>query len=345
MIIIRLESGLGNQMLDYLEYLAVKKYHSEQEIYIDTTIYDVSQKMDLPISMWNGFELEKIFGVSIKTLKDLLGKKYEGLIDRFTEDSLWTKEWIYAPIICDYLDECGYKIENLCYFGTNGIYRKKHTKSYYINFLREKNRFTNAIYRFLIKMFYRVKSSGELFYLKKHDNFYCGHTLNFMKRGYGIELIESDINNAFNWDKVKINIENKEIAQKFLSENSVAIHARRGDFLSTNGYCYKYGYFKRAVKFIKKHVSDPSFIFFTDEKSVNWIHENLKIFNLSDKDKIEFVDWNRGEDSYQDIYLMSKCKHNIITQSSFGWWGTWFNNNPNKITIAPDPRINVTNWF
>lgn len=58
-----------------------------------------------------------------------------------------------------------------------------------------------------------------------------------------------------------------------------------------------------------------------------------------------FVDWNGGEDSYRDMQLMSYCKHNVITFSSFGWWGSWLNENPEKITISPSVWINTTNHF
>jgi hypothetical protein len=75
--------------------------------------------------------------------------------------------------------------------------------------------------------------------------------------------------------------------------------------------------------------------------------QNLKFFVFSDdKDfatqlinKINYpaklIDSNNGMDSYKDMYLMSQCKHNIIANSSFSWWGAWLNNNPNKIVIAP----------
>ena len=57
--------------------------------------------------------------------------------------------------------------------------------------------------------------------------------------------------------------------------------------LFVNGYCYKYGFFKRAVHYIKQHTDNPVFYFFTDEKSVEWCKENEKIFGLDhNKDDI-----------------------------------------------------------
>ena len=60
------------------------------------------------------------------------------------------------------------------------------------------------------------------------------------------------------------------------------------------------------------------------------------------KDKVLFVDWNTGEESFRDMQLMSHCKHGIITNSTFGWWGAYFIQNPEKITISPLAEINTT---
>ena len=54
-----------------------------------------------------------------------------------------------------------------------------------------------------------------------------------------------------------------------------------------------------------------------------------------------YVDWNKGIDSWQDMYLMSCCKHNIIANSTFSWWGAWLNPNKKKVVIAPSLFLNT----
>ena len=64
---------------------------------------------------------------------------------------------------------------------------------------------------------------------------------------------------------------------------------------------------------------------------------NSKMVNNIDTGNIPviYADWNTGKDSWQDMYLMSRCMYNIIPNSSFSWWAAYLNPNPGKIVIAP----------
>lgn len=70
-----------------------------------------------------------------------------------------------------------------------------------------------------------------------------------------------------------------------------------------------------------------------------WCKENLP--KIIGNKAIRYVDWNTGTNSYMDIYLMSHCRHNIIANSSFSWWGAWLNSNKDKIVICPKKWNNI----
>ncbi|WP_143414822.1 alpha-1,2-fucosyltransferase [Geobacillus sp. E263] len=132
---------------------------------------------------------------------------------------------------------------------------------------------------------------------------------------------------------------NLELSNKIKNENSVSIHVRRGDYYTSKKAERKHGniatieYYQKAVRKITEFVDNPVFYIFSDD--IPWVKENLKLEN-----EVIYVDWNKGLDSYIDMQLMSICKHNIIANSTFSWWGAWLNQNKNKIVIAPSRWIN-----
>ena len=99
--------------------------------------------------------------------------------------------------------------------------------------------------------------------------------------------------------------------------------------------CATLDYYRNALSYIKSiHSSLRLWIFSND---ISWCKENLTEFI---DNTTSFVDWNTGKDSYQDMYLMSQCKHNIIANSSFSWWGAYLNKNEKKIVVAPQKWFN-----
>ena len=109
--------------------------------------------------------------------------------------------------------------------------------------------------------------------------------------------------------------------------NSVSLHVRRGDYLNLkNINVLDVGYYKKAVEYVRKIVENPTFFIFSDD--LEWCKSSLGFL-----DDCIYVDYTQTE--IDDLKLMSFCRHNIIANSSFSWWGAWLNKNPNKTVIAP----------
>lgn len=119
------------------------------------------------------------------------------------------------------------------------------------------------------------------------------------------------------------------------SEIPVSIHVRRGDYVSnplTRAYhgTADTDYYKRSIAKITETISG-NFIFFIFSDDIAWCKKNLII-------PFKHVYISTGTD-YYDLHLMSRCRHHIIANSSFSWWGAWLSKNSDKIIIAPEK------WF
>jgi hypothetical protein len=122
-----------------------------------------------------------------------------------------------------------------------------------------------------------------------------------------------------------------DIKKQITSTNSIAVHFRRGDYVTDSVINQQHGtcsilYYRDAIKYISNIVKNPHFYLFSDDSE--W---------LSNQNIIEDYPTNLvvTTNMHLDMYLMSLCKHNIIANSSFSWWSAWLNNNENKIIIAP----------
>ena len=130
---------------------------------------------------------------------------------------------------------------------------------------------------------------------------------------------------------------NIELAGRLKSANSVSCHVRRGDYLKEPNMCVcTPNYYARAITEMNERVAPKLYVIFSD--GIQWCKENLGGL-IGDREVI-FVDWNKGENSFRDLQLMTLCKHNIIANSSFSWWGAWLNRNVNKVVIAPEVWMN-----
>ena len=131
---------------------------------------------------------------------------------------------------------------------------------------------------------------------------------------------------------------NSDIFSSMACCNSVSLHVRRGDYINSSSTHEFHGvssldYYTQAIQFITSRIQNTHFFVFSDD--LPWVQNAFKDM----QGPFIFVDGNHGDKSYLDMVLMSYCKHHIIANSSFSWWGAWLNPSTTKIVIAPQ------RWF
>lgn len=125
---------------------------------------------------------------------------------------------------------------------------------------------------------------------------------------------------------------NESLAGKLIRRNSVSVHIRRGDYLKEPIWCVcTPDYYQRGIDYLKNKDTIDLLCVFSDD--IPWCREHL--IEIAGNIETEYVDWNKGTESYRDMQLMSYCKHNIIANSSFSWWGAWLGRREGKIVVAP----------
>ena len=130
---------------------------------------------------------------------------------------------------------------------------------------------------------------------------------------------------------------NLELAAAIALGQSVSLHVRRGDYVSdvktgqVMDVC-SLEYYRKAISYISERIERPVFYVFSDD--MVWVRQNLNV-----SFPCVYVEHNRLAESYRDMQLMSLCRHHVIANSSFSWWGAWLNSNSEKLVVAP------RNWF
>lgn len=117
-----------------------------------------------------------------------------------------------------------------------------------------------------------------------------------------------------------------------IDERFVSVHIRRGDFVShpaSNAFhgTVPMSYYHEAASLLAKTVPDVHFLVLSDDS--DWCRQHVDLGH-----ETTIVDSRVGR-GYEDMMLMSMCRHHIIANSTFGWWGAWLGNNPDKTVAAP----------
>lgn len=332
--VVHFECGLGNQMVCYANYLLAKKYNPEDTIYLEGLVYRIG-KQSIGINQWNGLEIKKIFGIEIPDIFDQIEYKKK-VLDSMQSRYLYNdgqnnseSAW-YALKDAGIVLDTDYVLANIdtpkSFSNRVAIFASKPSKSIFDLGVRK------FIYWISRKKFQLLNTDTQKVYSRPGVDFFYPLSFDIMKDLRRVNEIKDELYRDFTFPEI-VDDANLDIYHKAISTNSISIHARRSDFLQYNNDCYKFGYFKKSVKYMRDRVENPVFFIFSEDSE--WCRNNLSTLGLdASKDTIYFIDWNSGENSYRDMQLMSCCKHNIITKSSFGWWAAFLNRNPNKLLCS-----------
>ncbi len=151
--------------------------------------------------------------------------------------------------------------------------------------------------------------------------------------------VRDKVREAYRFRNLSLSPSQREYERRICSCASVGVHIRRGDYLDPRyrglyvGICGE-DYYKRAMEAVRKQIPGAVFFFFSNDTP--WVKAH---YDGPDCVTVEGSDEDTG---YVDLYLMSRCRHQIMANSSFSWWGAWLNQNPDKRVMAPARWLNRT---
>lgn len=312
MIIVRFTSGLGNQMYQYNFYRFLKDKYPGTAVKADLTWFYANNDH-------HGYELDKVFS---------LGKISRYSIDEASKSEIFRVTGQIPALVK------GRLAKKVVYLlgPVNRILREKSKRYSRVNridqldgnidnhYITDENgNRINPLYEAVTNL-----DTGKDWYITgffTEEHFYKNR-IDMLKK----EMIFPEISDEAN----------KELAEKITGCNSVSIHVRRGDYLSDTYSsmfkCLGREYYEAAVKAIKEKCENPHFFIFSDDPeyidtAFEWLPERT------------IVNINSGDNSFRDMQLMSKCKHNIIANSTFSQWGAILNKNEGHITVYPSAYL------
>lgn len=132
--------------------------------------------------------------------------------------------------------------------------------------------------------------------------------------------------------------DNISMLQRIKAADAVCLHIRRGDYVKNQHTNSVHGtasleYYYQAIRQIQS--THPLLELFVFSDDVGWVRENLHATVPT-----TFVDHNGPDSDYEDLRLMSACKHHIMANSTFSWWAAWLGEHSGQIAIAPKKWFN-----
>ncbi len=159
------------------------------------------------------------------------------------------------------------------------------------------------------------------------------HWVGYWQSERYFEAVSREVRTIFTFRPEQMSEATRRCAEEMQRGSTVSLHVRRGDYVNT-GFSWMYGdvadeaYYRRAIEYIRKRMPEATFYIFSDD--LDWVQNNLPL-----PQEVKWVDWNRGRDSWQDMYLMSCCRGHILANSSFSWWGAYLDARSDSVVVAP----------
>lgn len=314
MKIVAMVGGLGAQVMQYMFFLSLQMQQEGEEVVIDTSCFDY-------LEVWNGYELEKVFGIRLKDIWHDVRK---------TENA---HSGNYRDAVMHY---CYSRIDKKSCFYIKG---KKYHWTKLKDILYISGISTAHIFQIVKKARWYWKHIG-----KKSERQCDEYPDDYMKQG-GITYYDdfcyvSDkylykdkavLRNVFGFPV--LDERNRVIADRMCLGDSVALHVRRSDHMYDNASLFSRGYFQDTVQYMKSSLEKPCFYIFSED--MEWCRNHLRELGIEKNDEYVMIDWNKGSASYRDMQLMTYCKNNILVMSSFSWCGYYLSVHEEKMVIAP----------
>jgi hypothetical protein len=306
MIVVQIHSGLGNQLFMYAAARALA-YKRQTDLYLDVDT-DCREGVDVGHYVGHSFQLDK-FNIKAKYF-DVAALKSEG-----------------RP-------------------SSIGIYSAVKTQLRDIKVIRKAVRRLRFNGVNLADLALRISGNGKRYFREARGNW--GYKPEFLALPDETILRGCFFSHRyFDWLrevivdelslKKALSSQSKAVEDQILNSNSVSLHIRRGDVITNPEYRSWYEgivtdrYYRNAVAYFTERIRQPHFFVFSDE--IDWVKEHLPV-HLPIPGKVTYVDHNGPASGYEDMHLMSRCKHNVTAGfSSFSWWAAYLNRNPSKIVL------------
>jgi hypothetical protein len=134
-----------------------------------------------------------------------------------------------------------------------------------------------------------------------------------------------------------LDLDGTETLKRIQGSRSVAIHVRRGDYVVSGSRSQfdvcGYDYFRRCINFVSQHVRDATFFVFSDD--IGWCRRHIRA------DRLVYCSSEKKRDPLIDFFLISRCCHQIICNSTYSWWAAYLNQAAEKLVLCPDRWFNV----